>query len=438
MERTKINNLIHHIGKKVLLKGWIHEARDQSKIKFIILRDNSGLVQLVVTKEKKFFEEIAKLNKETSISVEGLVKEAKITNPEITEKTVEVSVDNYSILSESQPEMPIQIVQGKDAAELPVRLDWRCLDLRKPRNQAIFKVQAALLEGMKEFLDSNGFQQVFTPCIMGAPSESGAEMFQLKYFDRIATLRQDPQLHRQLTIAGGIEKLYDIGPSWRAEMSHTVKHLCEHRTCAVELAFIKDETDVMRVEEQLVVSALKKVNEKCSEELKLLGIELKVPATPFPVLNFPEIYDILEQHGKEIRGEDPDAEAEKILWEYVQKKYKTEFYFFNRFPSKVKPFYVMRIDDDPEYARSIDLNWKGMELSSGGQREHRYPILMEQVREKGVSPQSVEWFTKFFKYGVPPHGGFAIGIERITMMLLNLPNIREAVLFPRDPDRVEP
>jgi len=252
-------------------------------------------------------------------------------------------------------------------------------------------------------------------------------------------LRQDPQLHRQLTIAGGIEKIYDIGPSWRAEKSHTVRHLCEHRTCAVELAFIDSEQDTMRVEEQVITSAFKKVNEDCKKELEELEVTLKVPKSPFPELRFPEVYEILKKKGKKIeQGEELDLEAERLLWQYIQEKYPgAEFYFLNKFPFKKKPFYV-RKEDNSEQARSVDLYYKGIEMSSGGQRENRYKELMENIKEKKLNPKSVEWFTQFFKYGVPPHGGFALGIERITMVLLGLENIREAVLFPRDTERVAP
>ncbi|MBI4918959.1 aspartate--tRNA(Asn) ligase, partial [archaeon] len=244
---------------------------------------------------------------------------------------------------------------------------------------------------------------------------------------------------RQLTIAGGLPRVFDIGPAWRAEQSHTVKHLCEHRVCAVEVSFIKDERDVERVEEQIVISALTKVKEKCGNELKILGVEVKIPKAPFPEFCFPELYDILAKKGKILPpGSDMDTEAEKILWEYVKENYDSEFYFVNRFPFKIKPFYVMRVDDQPDRARSIDLYFKGLELSSGGQREHRYEKILEHLKEKGVRPESVEWFTKFFKYGVPSHGGFAIGIERITQSLLNVENIRDCVLFPRDPDRLVP
>jgi len=435
MERVSISKIQ---GKKeVLLEGWIHDLRELAKAKFLLLRDMSGIVQCVLKPESKGFQE--KLSVESVIRVQGRIKTAKLTSNELTIHDSEIEVISLEVLNKAEP-LPLQVFE-KDKniqTDLSTRLDYRSLDLRKPRNSAIFKIQADLVEGMQKHLNSQEFMQVFTPALMGAASESGADVFEVKYFNTKAYLRQDPQLHRQLTILGGIEKLYDIGPSWRAEKSHTTKHITEHRTCAVELAFIKDETDTMRVEEQVIVNALKNVKEKCARELELLNIKLKIPETPFPELRFPDVYDILDKQGKDIYGEDLDSEAEKLLWEHVQKKFKSEFYFFNRFPSKIKPFYVMYVDEQPQFARSVDLNFKGLELSSGGQREHRYDKIIQHVKEKKMNLKSVEWFTKHFRYGAPPHGGFAIGIERLTQNLLNLNNVREAVLFARDPDRLTP
>jgi aspartyl-tRNA synthetase len=436
MERSYIDEVLNKKEAKVKISGWVHDVRDLSKVKFLVLRDKSGVIQVTGIKgitPDNVFEELDKIPRESVISIEG-----KSVKSKQALGGMEVNPEKIEIISKAEHPLPID-VSDFSKTELPKRLDWRSLSLRSKKSRFIFKIQSKIVEGMQEWLNVNGFQQVFTPCLMGIASESGSEVFEVKYFNKKAFLRQDPQLHRQLTIAGGIEKLYDIGSSWRAEKSNTVRHLCEHRTCAVELSFIKDERDVMRVEEQVIISAFKKVNEDCKKELEELKVELKIPKAPFLEFNFPELYKIIAKLGKRIEeGEDLDLEAERLLWKYVQEKYPgNDFYFVNKFPFKKKPFYVYK-DKSDDYARSTDLYYRGIEMSSGGQRENRYDILIKNVKEKNMNPKLVEWFTQTFRYGVPTHGGFAIGIERITMVLLGLDNVREAVLFPRDPDRTAP
>ena len=438
MKRTRVSELRTQLdGKEVLLQGWVHELRDLKKIKFLLLRDQSGIVQTVGLEkslDKETFTALEQLTPESTVSINGTVKANKEAK-----QGFEVVINKLEVLS-TAASLPIQVFE-KDktiTTDLSKRLDNRPIDLRKPEVNAIFTIQSKLLEGMQQHLQKEGFQQVFTPCIMGVASESGAEVFKVKYYDKEAFLRQDPQLHRELAVAGGIEKLYDLGPSWRAELSHTTRHLCEHRVCAPEMAFIKDEYDVITCEEALIVATVKHIKEHCQQELDLLGVKLEVPKTPFPVLLFPDLYDLLKKLGKELpKGEDLDTEAMKLLGDYMKKEHKADFYFINKFPSSIKPFYVM-YDENPENARSVDLNYGSIELSSGGQREHRYDKIMAQAKEKDMSAESVEWFAKHFKYGCPPLGGFAIGIERLTQVLLGLENIKEGTLFVRDPERLQP
>ncbi len=420
---------------EVRVHGWVSEIRDLGRVRFIVLRNWNEKIQLTLKKgvtSDDLFDVTDSLTQESVIEAIGKeVKEkiAKSVDREVLPRAIRV----HSI---SQPKLPLD-PNWKVPALLPTRLDNRPLDLRRPKIQAIFKIESSLIAGMEEWLRNNDFLRVFTPAIIGAASESGAEVFKVHYFDRDAYLRQDPQLHRQLTILGGFERIYDLGVNWRAELSHTPRHLSEFRSMAVELAFIENEQDTMRIEEELIKAGIGKVIEEREKELELLGIELSLPRTPFPELRFPQIYEILEEMGKKIEyGEDYDTESERLLWEYVKQEYDTDFFFVNRFPFKAKPFYVMREDD--MWARSVDLIYKGLELSSGGQREHRYDVLISQIIEKGLNPKNLEWFTRFFSYGAPPHGGFAIGIERLIMKLLNLDNIKEAALFPRDPERVLP
>ena len=430
----QIKDVLQRKGE-VELVGWVHDLKDLGGIKFIQLRDSTGIIQVTIVKNKtdrKLLEVTKNLIKETLIKVKGSIQVSRNGNPEILPSNIEV-------ITLSEKSLPIPINRETSTVGQEKRFEWRSLDLRKLRQQAIFRIQSAIVKGMSDYLISEGYLQVFTPCLIGAASESGSELFPVIYYDKEAYLRQDPQLHRQLTIAGGVPKLFEIGPSWRAEQHHTRKHLSEYRVCAVELAFIKDEFETMKVEERLIIAALSRVKEKCKRDLDFLKLKITIPKLPFLVLRFPEIRTILKGRGKHMaEGEDLDTEAEQILWEYVQEKYGREFYFVIDFPSEIKPFYVMKKDDDPKLARSVDLYYRGVELSSGGQREHRYTKLMQAIKDKGLKESEIEWFTKVFKYGVAPHGGFAIGIERLTQSLLKIRQIRDCVLFPRDPEMLVP
>ena len=418
---------------EVRIAGWVDRVKDVGRFRFIWVRDRSGLAQVTVSRDQgELYEKASELGLHDFIAVDGEVLEKPVAKV-----GVEIKPRVIEVLSKAESPLPLD-VGGYIESNLSTRLDWRPIDLRHPRNLAIMRVQAALVKGMQDYLDSQGFIQVFTPCLIGAGSEGGAELFEVDYFGRRAYLRQDPQLHRQLLMVAGFDKIYDLGPSWRAEPSHTPRHLCEYRSCAVELSFIEDEVDVMRVEEELVIAGVKRVVEECGKELKLLGAEPDIPKKPFPVLKFPKIYEILEDLGKRIPyGEDLDREAERLLASYVKENYDHDFFFVDYFPYRVKPFYVMKVDGT-DWARSVDLIGKGLELSSGGQREHRYERIVEQIREKGLSLEDFRWFVDHFRYGAPPHGGFAIGIERLTMVILNLENIREATPFPRTPERLLP
>ncbi|MHA1385839.1 MAG: amino acid--tRNA ligase-related protein, partial [Candidatus Helarchaeota archaeon] len=330
--------------KEVVLGGWIENIRNVGKIKFYLLRDVTGIIQITLLKKEvseELKEKFQQIKRHSSVVIKGQVKKNKIAPG-----GVEILPLNVDFINS-----PIEVIplDAKQSADLSVRLDYRPVDLRNKKNWAIFRIQSKIIEGMMQFLRKNDFIQVFTPCIMGIPSESGAEVFPIFYFQKNAFLRQDPQLHRQLTILGGLERIFDIGASWRAEPSYTPRHLTEHRGCAVEFAYIKDETSTMRLEELLVQSAYEIVNKDCAEELETLEIKLQIPSVPFPVLKFPEVYDILKEFGKNIPfGEDIDRESEKLISEYVKEKYKHEFVFLNRFPSKIKPFYVMYVDEDPQ------------------------------------------------------------------------------------------
>lgn len=432
-----IAELANHINKQVIVNGWVHDVRILGGINFILLRNKEDIVQITAPKTKvqdSLLKQIFTLHQEDVISIEGKV----VQNKESKYQGLEIIPEKIRTINKSQTPLPLD-PRGVTPVNMDTRLDWRSLDLRKKENQAIFIIQAKLQEGMEDFLKKQGFIRVWTPSLLGGAAEGGSEVFQTPYFGKQAYLRQDPQLHRQLLIAAGFDKLYDLGPSWRAELSDTPNHLSEHRTIAPEFAFLSDEKDMMELEQQTCAAAIKKVIEVCEKELKILNKELQVPKTPFPELRFPKIYEILKEHKKNLEvGSDLDRESEKILSAYIKEKHKSDFFFVNRFPSKVKPFYVMRVDEDPTWARSVDMVYKGLELSSGGQREHRYEKIIEQAKEKQMNLEALKWFTEIFRYGIPPHGGFSIGIERFTMKLLDLTNVKDAVLFPRYITRMLP
>jgi aspartyl-tRNA synthetase len=424
------------MGGRVELAGWVHDVRTLGGITFVLLRNFGGIVQLAAPKKAvstEIFELIGSLRQEDVISCAGTVKESRAAR-----LGFEVVPDKVVVLSKAATPLPLD-PRGVTHAALDTRLEWRSLELRRPETSAIFRIENAVVDAFEECLRGDGFIRTFTPSILGGISEGGSEVFKIDYYGKPAFLRQDPQLHRQLTIAGGFDRIYDLGTNWRAELSHTPRHMSEHRTIAPEIAFIRDERDTMRTEEQMVVHAMKRVNESCADALGLLKVEVEVPKVPFPELSFPEVYGILEGMGRRLRrGEDIDEGSQRALAERVKKDTGSDFFFLNRFPAAPKPFYVMKVDDEPEFARSVDLVYKGLELSSGGQREHRHDKIVMQIAEKGMDAESLKWFTEPFRYGVPPHGGYSFGIERFVAYMLDLPNIKEAALFPRDPETLQP
>lgn len=437
MARTSYTDELEKmLDKEVVVSGWVHDVRILGGINFILLRDSRGIVQVTAIKsktDKKIMDLFPDMHQEDTISVKGTVVRSKVAKVGF-----EIIPSEIEVISRSAVPLPLD-PREVTPANFDTRFDSRVLDLRKPENLAIFNIQSRIMSAMHEFLQSRGFINVNTPALMGGASESGAEVFKVDYFGGQAFLRQDPQLHRQLLMLAGFDRIYDIGPSWRAEMSFTTRHLTEFRSCAVEMSFIKDEADVIKMEEDMIIHLVKSVADNCSRDLSVLKKEIQVPKRGFPELKFPDVYKILEEHGHKITfGEDYDREGEVTLASHVKEKYKHDFFFVNRFPSSVKPFYVMRLDEEPQWARSVDMVYKGLEQSSGGQREHRYDRLIAQIREKKLDPKSLTWFTDPFKYGSIPHGGFAIGIERFTEKLLDLENVREATLFPRDPKRLLP
>ncbi|MEM3781781.1 MAG: aspartate--tRNA(Asn) ligase [Candidatus Micrarchaeaceae archaeon] len=436
LRSTYIRDMPEAPGDEAVIGGWVSRLKDLKNARFAWVTDKTGTVQITFAKGKtteELFSFFDSLNLHDFVVVKGVVPEKRLAK-----NFKELLPKEIRIVGKAEKPLPID-VNNIFKAELETRLDWRSIAVREPKLMLALKAQSSFVEGIASYLNKHDFAIVFTPSIMGVASEGGSEVFPIVYYDKTTYLRQDPQLHRQLLMAAGMDKIYEIGPSWRAELSHTPRHLSEHRTCAAEISFIEDEHDVMRVEEEAVQSGVRNVAEKHKDELEEMGIQVTVPKVPFPELDFPEVYDILRELGRQTpKGKDLEHESELALAKYVKEKYDSEFFFINKFPFKAKPFYVMRYDDNPDYARSFDLEYKGIELSSGGQREHRYDKIIAQAKEKGISTESIMWFAKFFRYGAPPHGGFSLGIERTVMQLLNMQNILEVPAFPRTPERTVP
>ncbi len=431
MERTLVRDIK---PGKIKLQGWVHEIRDMSKIKFLILRDKSGIAQCIAKPDNaSAFEAIPKIHPESVVEVEGEAKKS-----DVAKLGMEVIADTVKVLNEADVPLPIPVVEKGVTTELPTRLDSRFLDLRKERQQAIFRVRSQIYAASVEYFESIKFTNINTPKITSAGVESGAEMFEVDYFGKPAYLSQSPQVYKQMMVAAGFEAVYEIGAVFRAEKSHTTRHLTEFTGIDFEMGFIKDEHDVMDVIEGLIKAIWKKVHGECRKELAMFNVGMDLPEK-IPRISIKEAKELLAAKGKKLKEEDDlDAEAEKLLGEIVESKYNSEFVFVYNYPFEIRPFYHMKPDDDPKGTRSFDLIWNGVEVCTGAQREHRYEILKAQGKEKGIDLDSMKDYANIFKYGCPPHGGVGFGLDRITQRLLKLENIKEAILLPRDPERVTP
>jgi aspartyl-tRNA synthetase len=433
MERKYISKVFEDKKEeKVLVKGWVHDTRDLSKIKFLVLRDVTGKIQVTALKDKadkKVFELLDKIPRESVVAIEG-----KAVKSKQAPGGIEIVPEKIEILGEAEQPLPID-VSDFSKTELPKRLDWRFLDTRRKDISAIFKIRSTIYKALVDFFDKEGFIIINTPKLTTIGLESGAESFVVNYFNKKVVLAQSPQFYKQMFTVGGFERVMEIGPVYRAEKSHTTRHLTEFIGVDIEMGFIKDENDVMDIGEKMMKYIISTVKEERKEELALLKIELKVPKK-IPRIPMSELKKILSKQGKKLSEDDDlDAEAEKMLGEYVLKEYGEEFVFVTEYPTKVRPFYHMR-HENQKLTRSFDLLWRGVEVCTGAQREHRLKILEKQAKEKGIKIPKI--YEDIFRYGAMPHGGIGFGLDRITQRMLNLENTREAVLLPRDVERVTP
>ncbi len=418
-------------GKNITVAGWIEDIRNIGSIGFIILRDRKGTLQVTVFKKEnaELFEKIVNIPRESVVSVNGLCKESKQAR-----NGYEVIPKEFEVLSVADTPLPLGVVD-KIESELETRLDNRFIDLRKQDIQAIFKIRNNVISEAHEYLRSNNFIEIHTPNIIASSSEGGTDVFKLKYFEKDAFLAQSPQLYKQMMMATGLDRVYEIAWYFRAEEHNTRRHLNESTAIDLEMAFIKDEEDVMKILEGLVHNMWKKASE-CKDELEVLGKKIIVPSLPFKRVKYDDVIKNLNKNGSSIKwGDDLGAEEEKLFGD-IMKKEGHEFYFITRYPIIAKPFYTMPEKD--KYSRSFDLECKGVEIASGSQRIHNVDLLKKRLEDCNLNPKDFESYLKTFCYGMPPHGGFGFGIERFLMELLDIKNIRECILFPRDRTRLTP
>lgn len=439
MSRLYINELDKHFDEEVEIQGFVENIRNLQWVAFVIIRDNTGKVQVTIEKSeesnKEMIDIISALNNESTVKIIGKVlqnEKVKLGGREIIPTKIEVTSTSL------ESELPINI-KDKDASLIDARLDHRWLDLRNDYNANIFRIQSKFVEAMREFLYKNNFIEIHTPKLIGAASESGSEVFEVKYFDRLAYLAQSPQFYKQMAMSSGLDRIFEVGPVFRAENSNTNRHTTEFTGFDLEFSYIDSFEDVMNLEEELLTYALAKVKESYGDLIRdVYGKEVIVPTTKFPRIKLSDLYKELEsRYGYKIPEEakvDLTTEAEKLCYKYSMEVYNSEFLFVTDYPKDKRAFYHMRKDGIPQ---GYDLIWRGVEITTGAQREHRYEQLLNQAKEKGLD-NDVKFYLEFFKYGCPPHGGFGLGVDRLTMLLLGLPSLKESMFIFRGPNRLNP
>ena len=422
-------------GDTATIAGWVHEIRDLGGIAFLILRDTTGKIQVKIEKDEMadgLVEAALDVHRESVVTVTGAVEEEGRAPT-----GVEVVPESFDVLADADPELPLD-PSGKVDAELSTRLDNRTLDLRKGEIKAIFEIRAEMLRSVREQFRDLGCTEINTPKIVATGTEGGTELFPITYFGREAFMNQSPQLFKQLMVGSGLERVFEIGPIFRAEEHNTPRHLNEATSIDYESAFI-DESGAMDACESVVRAAYEGVAEHCQRELETLGLAeaFDVPEESFPRISYEEAIERINATGELdeqlVWGDDLPTEAERALGDDVG-----QHYFITDWPSEIKPFYIKDNDDDPQLSTGFDLMHPRLELVSGGQREHRYDHLIEGFEQQGLEPEAFEYYTKMFRYGMPPHAGWGLGAERLVMTMLGLDNIREGVLFPRDRQRLSP
>ncbi|HEX2913840.1 MAG TPA: aspartate--tRNA(Asn) ligase [Chloroflexia bacterium] len=433
MERIWTTALPQHTGQRVRLAGWLHRLRNLSKVSFLIIRDAKGLAQVVI-EDSELAGRIANLPHETVLAIEGEV----VAVPQAP-GGVEIHQPSLEILATPAVPPPFDLFRPAINAHLPTLLDHAALTLRHPRHRAIFEISAASMEGFRATLRDLDFVEIQTPKIVESATEGGANVFELDYFGRPAYLAQSPQFYKQ-TMVGVFERVFEVGPVFRAEPHDTPRHINEYVSLDAEMGFISDHTEVMAVLARTLRGMLANIAEKAGKALEVLRLELPVVPATIPALHFTEAQElILRETGEDIRHEPDLAPAhERWLGNWARQEFNSEFLFVVGYPTWKRPFYTHSDPAHPGYSRGFDLLFRGLELVTGGQRLHHYEDYLAALSQRGLDPHPFESYLEAFKYGMPPHGGFAIGLERWVARLLEAANIRETTLFPRDINRLSP
>ena len=435
----KINELNKHFDEEVVVSGFVDEIRNLKWVQFVVLRDETGKVQITIEKSeeanKELVEIVDNLTVESTLKVTGKVMDS----PKVKLNGMEVIPSKIEVTSVNQGELPFNY-KDISTVNLDTRLDYRYIDLRSEKNILMFQIQSTLVRYMREYLYINGFTEIHSPKLLGAASESGSEVFEVKYFDKKAYLAQSPQFYKQMALAAGFGKVFEVAPCFRAENSNTSRHATEFTSFDLEMAYINDFNDVMDLEAEMLAYAFEKTNEVYGEKIKeVFETELVVPKTPFPKMRLADIYQELEErYGYKIddsEKKDLTTEAERLCYKLSMDKFNSEFLFVIDFPAEKRAFYHMR--DENGILQGYDLIWRGVEITTGAQREHRYEHICKNAKEKGLN-EDVKFYLDFFKHGCPPHGGFAIGVDRLTMLLLGIPSVKETQFLFRGPNRLNP
>lgn len=433
--RSLIGELAKQSDGPVSIAGWVETLRDQKRIQFIIIRDETGSVQVTYPRAAEvdaLADTVSGLTGGSFVEIKGQLKH----DERVKLGGIEILLEELSVTSKSLPDSPIA-----EDTSIDKRLDWRFLDLRRPELNLMMRVQTTIEAAWREHWLENGFIEIHSPKLMASPSESHAELFKLEYFEGHAYLAQSPQFYKQMAMSAGLGKVFEIGPVFRADPSFTSRHATEFVSVDMEMSHIDSHEDIMAFQEQLLVKAINAVKVQYGEEIKnLFGFEIKVPSTPFPRIPLMEAHKIVEARGYKVPRADGDLdpEGERQIAAHVQESFDHEFVFLTDYPKNIRPFYHMRHEDNPGLTKSYDLIWKGTEITTGAQREHRIEVLEAQVKDKGLEPEGLDFYLDFFRYGAPSHGGFGMGLTRVVMLLLDMPNIREASFLFRGPNRLQP